>query len=88
MEGLVKDGDFWTNEKVKVRCGKKGLEESVWKVWKDEEVKDTFEGKGKGKEVLGKRDEVVVVEEGEVMEVDVVEVEEGVLKGIRGRRWK
>jgi len=85
LEGLVRDGDFWANEKVKIRCGKKGLEESGWKVWEDEEVKDTFEGKGKGKEFLGKKDEVIVVEEGEVMEVDVVEVKEGVVKRCKGK---
>ena len=85
LEDLVKEGEFWTNEKVKIRCGKKGLEESVWKVWEDEEVKNTVEGKGKGKEVLGKKEEVVVIEQGEVMEVDVVEVGKEEVKRCKGK---
>jgi len=28
LEELVKEGDFWTNEKIKIRCGKMGLEEN------------------------------------------------------------
>ena len=32
VEGLVRVGEFWTNGKVKFRCGKKVLEEEEWKV--------------------------------------------------------
>ena len=65
LEDMVRDGDFWTNGKVRIRCGKKGLEDSSWKVWEDEEMVDTFDGK------VVKKEKVVEVEEsGEGMEVD------------------
>ena len=47
LEGLERDGDFMTNGVVRIKCGKKGLAESSWKVWEDEEMVDTFEGKEK-----------------------------------------
>jgi len=65
VEGLKREGDFWTNGAIKIRCGKKGLEESGWKVWEDETMVDTFEGKVIKKEKLGDGREVV-----EEMEVD------------------
>ena len=42
---MVKDGDFWTNGSVRIRCGKKGLADSGWKVWEDEEMVDTLMGR-------------------------------------------
>ena len=45
VEGLKREGEFWTNGVIKIRCGKKGLEESGWKVWEDETMVDTFEEK-------------------------------------------
>ena len=69
VEGLERRGDFWTNGVIKIRCGKKGLEGSGWKVWEDETMVDTFEEKVIKKEKLeGAR------EEGDKMEVDGGEV--------------
>ena len=45
LENMIRDGDFWTNGKGRIKCGKKGLEESNWKVWEDEEMVDSFDGK-------------------------------------------
>jgi len=72
-EGLVRKGNFWANEEIKIRCGKKGLEDSVWKVWEDVEMVDTFEGKGEEK---GKGREEV--------EMKDVEEEEKVIKKEKG----
>jgi len=58
VEGLVREGDFWTNGVVKIRCGKQGLEESGWKVWEDEAMVDTFEEKVIKKEKLGEAEEL------------------------------
>jgi len=66
VEGLKREGDFWTNGKIKMRCGKKGLEESGWKVWEDEMMVDTFDGKVVKKEKLEEK-----IESEELMEVDV-----------------
>jgi len=70
VEGLVRDEDFWANEEVRIRCGKKGLEDSTWRVWEDVEIVDTFEGKGErgkreeeGKDIVGKEVEMRGVEE-------------------------
>ena len=70
LEGMERDGDFWTNGKVRIRCGKKGLEESSWKVWEDQEMVDTFDGK------VVKKEKVEEEEECEEMEVDEEESEE------------
>jgi len=75
VEGLKRNGDFWTNGTIKIRCGKKGLEESGWKVWEDETMVDTFEEKVIKKEKLVA--EGVVGEEMELDEEVVVEKEEG-----------
>jgi len=56
-------------------CGKKGLEESGWKVWEDETMVDTFEEKVIKKEKLGEGGDA-----GEGMEVDEEE-SEGVEEG-------
>ena len=32
LEGLERDGEFMTNGVVRIRCGKKGLAESSWRV--------------------------------------------------------
>jgi len=71
LEGFKQDGDFWTNGTVKVKCGKKGLEESGWKVWEDETMVDTFDGKVVKKEKLEE-----VFREEELMEVDMEEANE------------
>ena len=71
----MREGDFWTNGSLKIRCGKKGLEESGWTVWEDETMVDTFEGKMVKKERLEGEKEV-----GEKMEVD----EEGRVEGMAG----
>ena len=74
LEDMVRDGDFWTNGSVRIRCGKKGLEDSSWKVWEDEEMVDTFDGKVVKKEKVDEEKEEVVD-----MEVDeeISEEEEG-----------
>ena len=70
LEDMERDGDFWTNGSVRIRCGKKGLEESNWKVWEDEEMVDTFDGK------VVKKEKVEEVREGENdMELDEEESE-------------
>ena len=73
LEDMVRDGDFWTNGSVRIRCGKKGLEDSSWKVGEDEEMVDTFDGKVVKKEKVVEEAEV---EEGEGMEVDSSSEEE------------
>ena len=65
VEGLKREGEFWTNGVIKIRCGKKGLEESGWKVWEDETMVDTFEGKVIKKEKVEEERGM-----GEDMEVD------------------
>ena len=72
LEDMIRDGDFWTNRSVRIRCGKKGLEDSSWKVWEDEEMVDTFDGKGVKKEKVEEKGEEV-----EDMEVDSVDEERG-----------
>ena len=71
LEGLERDGDFITNGKVRIRCGKKGLEESSWRVWEDEVMVDTLEGKG------GE------VEREEDVDMDIG----GMLEGVKGEEW-
>ena len=66
MERVKREGDFWTNGSVKIRCVKKGLEESGWKVWEDETMVDTFEGKVVKEERVEKGD----IEVSERMELD------------------
>ena len=90
LVGLKRVGNFWTNGKIKIRCGKKGLEESDWKVWEDEEIMDTFEGKGK------RESEDVEMEDGVEIKVEKVEKWErenvdrvigGMLEGVKGEKW-
>ena len=82
LEGMEWDGDFWTNGEVRIKCGKKGLEDSSWKVWEDEEMVDTFDGKKVKKEKVEEKEE-----ESDGMEVDEEEggkrevVEKGKDKG-------
>ena len=68
VSDMVRVGNLWTNGRVAIRCGKKGLDEDEWKVWEDEEMKDTFEGKGDE----GRED--VEMEEGEDIKVEKEEV--------------
>jgi len=90
VEGLVRSGDFWGNGEVRIRCGKKGLEDSVWKVWEEVEMVDTFEekgeregkekgGKGKGKEGVeeGETEERRIKKEKGVENMEVVEISSG-----------
>ena len=77
LEDMVRDGDFWTNGSVRIRCGKKGLEDSSWKVWEDEEMVDTFDGKVVKKEKV----EEVEVEDVEMVEDEGDSEEEGEVKG-------
>jgi len=81
VEGLEREGDFWTNGKIKIRCGKKGLEESGGKVWEDKTIVDTFDRKVVKKDKL--EEEKV---ENEDMEID--EEEEGKEKRERGEEVK
>ena len=46
LVGLMRVGNYWTNGKIKIRCGRRGLDESDRKVWEDEEIVDTLEGEG------------------------------------------
>ena len=66
LEGLERDGDFMTNGVVRIKCGKKGLAGSSWKMWEDEEMVDTFEGKGKELEEDVDMDVEVVVKKEKV----------------------
>ena len=71
MEGVERGDDFWTNGKINIRCGKKGVEESGWKVWEDKAMVDTFDRK------VVKREKVEKGERGEAeMEVDEEEEKE------------
>ena len=90
LVGLMRVGNFWTNGKIKIRCGKKGLDESDWKVWEDEEIKDTFERKGAVEDEDVEMDEEVKVkiEKKEVwVRKDEDEVIEGMLEGVEGENW-
>ena len=58
LEELERDRDFMTNGKVWIRCGKKELEESSWKVWEDEEMVDTFVDKKEDQEKEEKVEDV------------------------------
>ena len=71
VEGMERDGDCTTNGSVRIRCGKKGWEESSWKVWEDEEIVDKFDGK-----VVKKKKVEEVEAEVESMEVDREESKE------------
>ena len=91
LEGLVRDGDFMTNGVVRIRCGKKGLAKSSWKVWEDEEMVDTFEGKGgRGEEdvVMEERVEVKEEVEKEWVRKGVDEVIEELLEGVQEEEWE
>ena len=90
VEGLARVGEFWTNGRVKFRCGKKVLEEEEWKVWEDEEVVNTFEGKGKEREedVEMEGVEVVIKKEREdKIGKDVDRVMRDMLEGLKGEEW-
>ena len=90
LEGLERDGDFITNGVVRIRCGKKGLAESGWKVWENEEMVDTFEGKGgRGEEDVVMEEEVEVKEEKEEEWIrrNVDEVIGEMLEGVKGEGW-
>ena len=90
LVGLTRVGNYWTNGKVRIRCGKKGLVESDWKVWEDEVVVDTFEGKKeKMDEDVGMDEGVEIKREKEEVWVrkDVDEVIGGMLEGVRGEEW-
>ena len=88
---MVRVGNLWTNGKVAIRCGKKGLDKSGWKVWEDEEVEDTFEGKG-GKESedveMEERVEVKIEEEEKWVGRDMDEVIGEMLEDVRGEEWE
>ena len=90
LVGLTSVGNYWTNGKVSIRCGKKGLGEGDWKRWEDEEIVDTFEGKKR------EDNEDVEMEEGmevkEEKEEEKVEEDEGSvirsrLEGVKEERW-
>ena len=86
LEDMVSDGDFWTNGSVRIRCGKKGLEESSWKVWEDEEMVDTFDGKVVKKEKVEEvKGEVVEMEIDESSEEEEEVEKEGVGKVDKGK---
>ena len=90
VSDMVRVGNLWTNGKVAIRCGKKGLDESEWKVWEDEERKDTFEGKGREEsEDVDMEEEVEVkVEKEEKWErKNVDEVVAEMLEGVKGEKW-
>ena len=74
LEELERDGDFMTNGKVRIRCGKEGLEESSWKVWEDEEMVDTF---------VDKKEDQEKEEEVEDVDMDI----SGMLESVKGERW-
>ena len=87
---MVRVGNLWTNGKVALRCGKKGLDESEWKVWEDEEMKDTFEGRGEAGEGDVEMEggvEVKVEKEEKWVRRDVDEVLEESLRGVKGEKW-
>ena len=87
---MVRVGNLWTNGRVAIRCGKKGLAESSWKVWEDEEVENTFEGKkGYEKEDVEMEEEVEVKVEKEEKGArgSVDEVVKGMLEGVEGEEW-
>ena len=75
IEGLERGGDFWTKGKIKIRCGKKGVEESGWKVQEDKTMVDTLDGKVI-KKVKGERGE------GEEEEMEIDEEEEREESGV------
>ena len=90
VEGLARVGDYWTNGKVKFRCGKKVLEEEEWKMWEDEKMTDTFEGKGKGKEEDVEMEGVEVdikKEREEKIGEDVDRVMRDMLGELKGEGW-
>ena len=87
---MVRVGNLWTNGKVAIRCGKKGLDSSDWKVWEDEEVKDTFEGRGEeeGEDVeMGEGVEIKVEREEEGVRKGVDKIMEEMLEGVKGEKW-
>ena len=91
VSDMVRVGNLWTNGKVAIRCGKKGLAESDWKVWEDEEIEDTFEGKGEeeGEDVEMDEEVEVKVEKDEVwVRKNVDEVVAEGLKGVKGEEWE
>ena len=90
LVGLTRVGNYWTNGKVKIRCGKKGLAESDWKVWEEEEVEDTFEGKGRVESEdieMEEGVEVKVEKEERWVRENVDEVIGEMLEGVKGEEW-
>ena len=90
VEGLARVGEFWTNGKVKFRCGKKVLEEEEWKVWENEEMENTFKGKRREESEDVEMEEGVEVkmEKEEVwMRKNVDEVIGEMLEGVKGEVW-
>ena len=88
VNDMVRVGNLWTNGEVAIRCGKKGLEEEGWKVWEDEEVEDTFEGKGgeEGEDVEMEKVDIKVERENRIEE-DVERVMKDMLEGLKGEEW-
>ena len=88
VHDMVRVGNLWTNGEVAIRCGKKGLEEEEWKMWEDEEVKDTFEGKGGEAEQDVEMEEVdIKVEREDKIGEDVERVVKEVLENVKGEEW-
>ena len=88
VHDMVRVGNLWTNGEVAIRCGKKGLEEEGWKVWEDEEIKDTFEGRGGEEEEDVDMGEVdIKVEREDRIEEDVERVVKDMLEGVEGEEW-
>ena len=88
VHDMVRVGNLWTNGEVAIRCGKKGLEEEEWKMWEDEEVRDTFEGKGGEEEEDVDMEEVdIKVEREDRIGEDVGRVMKDMLRDVRGEEW-
>ena len=91
LVGLTRVGNFWTNGKVKIRCGKKGLDESGWKVWEDKEVEDTVKGKEKRESEdieMGEGAELKVEKEEVWVRKNVDKVIGNMREGVKGGEWE
>ena len=89
VQDMVRVGNLWTNGEVAIRCGKKGLEEEEWKMWEDEEVKDTFEGKGeKEEEDVDMEGVDIKVEREDRIGEDVERVVRSMLEDVKGEEWE